>query len=96
MSGVAEGSADLRTHLVQVLSRHWEVMGLPDGAQALSLAKEDPPDLVVAEVTMRGMDGLALLGALRANPATAMVPVMLIASRPGEEAAGEASRMRDS
>jgi signal transduction histidine kinase len=87
---VAEGSTDLRTHLVQVLGRHWEVVGLPDGAQAFSLAKEAPPDLVVAEVAMPGLDGLALLRALRAHPATATVPVMLIASRPGEEAAVEA------
>jgi signal transduction histidine kinase len=87
---VAEESKDLRAHLVQVLGRHWEVVGLADGAEALSLAEQDPPDLVVAEVTMPGMDGLALLGALRANPATAMVPVMLIASRPGEEAAVDA------
>ena len=87
---VAEESKDLRAHLVQVLGRHWEVVGLPDGAQALALAEEDPPDLVVAEVTMPGLDGLGLLQALRANPATAMVPVMLIASRPGEEAAVDA------
>src|SRR5256714_11352696 len=87
---VAEERKELRAYLVQVLGRHWEVVGLPDGTQALALAEEDPPDLVVAEVTMPGLDGLGLLRALRANPATAMIPVMLIASRPGEEAAVDA------
>jgi signal transduction histidine kinase len=45
---------------------------------------------VVAEVTLPGLDGPALLRELRANPATATVPVMLVASRPGEEAAVDA------
>jgi signal transduction histidine kinase len=87
---VVEESADLRAHLVQVLGRYWDVVGLQDGAKALALVDEDPPDLVLAEVVLPGLDGLALLRALRANPATAMVPVMLIASWPGEEAAVDA------
>jgi signal transduction histidine kinase len=87
---VAEESADLRAHLFHVLGQHWDVVCLPDGAQALALAEEDPPDLVLAEVMLPGLDGLALLRALRANPVTTMVPVMLIAGRPGEEAAVDA------
>ncbi|MFZ0215608.1 MAG: response regulator, partial [Candidatus Dormiibacterota bacterium] len=87
---VVEESAGLRAHLVHLLGRDWEVVGLSDGAEALAVVKEHPPDLVLAEVVLPHLDGLALLGALRANPATATVPMMLIASRPGEEAAVDA------
>jgi PAS domain S-box-containing protein len=45
--------------------------------EALNLAGGDPPDIVVADVLMPGMDGYELLRLLRANPRTADIPVLL-------------------
>jgi diguanylate cyclase (GGDEF)-like protein len=45
-------------------------------AQALAQARVAPPDLVISDVLMPGMDGYVLARELRADPATARVPVM--------------------
>ena len=57
-----------------------------DGQAALDVARAHPPDLVLADVMMPGLDGFELLRALRRHPATATVPVVLLSARAGEEA----------
>lgn len=51
-----------------------------DGAAALTLAKSDPPDLVLLDLTMPGMDGVEVLRQLRAAPATRSVPVIILSA----------------
>jgi DNA-binding response OmpR family regulator len=53
---------------------------VPDGAQALAAARAHPPHLAVLDVSMPGADGLAVCAALRADPATADVPVLLLSA----------------
>jgi CheY-like chemotaxis protein len=52
-----------------------------DGADALQKAASDPPDLIVTDYHMPGMDGCALLQKLKATPSTAAVPVIMAATR---------------
>ena len=51
-----------------------------DGDTALRLARNSPPDLVLLDVMMPGIDGFEVCRRLRANPATAKVPVIFITS----------------
>jgi DNA-binding response OmpR family regulator len=51
-----------------------------DGTQALTAARTDPPDLAVLDVSMPGATGLEVCAALRADPATAGVPVLLLSA----------------
>ncbi len=53
---------------------------VPDGTQALAAARTDPPDLAVLDVSMPGATGLEVCAALRADPATAGVPVLLLSA----------------
>src|SRR5690606_29753684 len=48
-------------------------------------ARRDPPDLVVSDVMMPRMDGFELLAALRREPATREIPIILLCARAGEE-----------
>jgi CheY-like chemotaxis protein len=59
----------------------WEVRTASSGAQALSMAAADPPDAILLDVMMPEMDGPATLARLRAEPATAGVPVVFLTAK---------------
>ncbi|MDI5964723.1 SpoIIE family protein phosphatase [Streptantibioticus silvisoli] len=86
---IAEDNADLRLYLAGLLEPGYAVTVAADGLQALRLARRLRPDLVLTDVMMPGLDGFALLRALRADPATAHTPVVFLSARAGEEAAVE-------
>jgi type IV pilus assembly protein PilB len=54
-----------------------EVLVATDGVQGLAMARREQPDLIVTDLSMPGMDGLALVRALRADPATAAAVLVL-------------------
>jgi DNA-binding response OmpR family regulator len=55
-----------------------------DGARALSHLRTNPPDLVVLDLMLPGMDGLEICRLLRADPATKYLPVIMLTAK-GEE-----------
>ncbi len=83
---LADDNADLRDYLTRLLSGRYEVEAVGDGAAALQAARRHPPDLVLSDVMMPELDGFGLLRALRADPRTRAVPVILLSARAGEEA----------
>ena len=83
---VADDNADMRDYIARLLSPYWTVEAVSNGRQALSRARAAPPDLVLSDVMMPGVDGLALLRLLRADERTRTIPVVLLSARAGEEA----------
>ena len=83
---VADDNADMREYLKRLLSPHWDVELVSNGRAALAAALAAAPDLVLSDVMMPELDGVALLAALRADARTDTVPVILISARAGEEA----------
>jgi signal transduction histidine kinase len=83
---VADDNADMRDYLVRLLAPRWTVEAFGDGRAAFESALERPPDLVLSDVMMPGMDGVGLLRALRANAKTSTIPVLLLSARAGEDA----------
>jgi DNA-binding response OmpR family regulator len=55
-----------------------------DGAAGLRLAVDRPPDLVLLDVNLPGMDGFEVCRHLRKDPATAATPVIMLTARIGE------------
>jgi signal transduction histidine kinase/two-component SAPR family response regulator len=82
---VADDNADMRDYLRHLL-RGWDVETVGNGAEALERARTSPPDLVVTDVMMPELDGFGLLSALRGDPRTSAVPVLMLSARSGEEA----------
>ncbi len=64
--------------LRQVLQPDWRLLFATDGARALELARSQQPALILLDVMMPGMDGYAVCAALKADPATAHVPVIFV------------------
>ena len=54
------------------------VLVASSGEEGLRLARQVHPALVTLDVLMPGMDGWAVLGALKSDPATADIPVVLL------------------
>lgn len=59
----------------------YAVVTASDGDEALRLARERLPDLVVLDVMMPGMNGYEVTRALRADEATKRIPVILLTAR---------------
>ncbi|PZF88173.1 SpoIIE family protein phosphatase [Micromonospora endophytica] len=87
---VVDDNPDLREHVTRLLSPHWQVVTASDGLDALRLATEGAFDLVLTDVMMPRLDGFGLVAALRADPRTRSVPIVLLTARAGvgEEVAG--------
>jgi two-component system chemotaxis sensor kinase CheA len=78
---VAEDSVTSRLLLKHLLEgAGWSVDTAVDGLDALSRLRNARYDVVVSDVEMPHMDGLALTASIRANPATAELPVILVTS----------------
>ncbi len=86
---IADDNADMRDYLQRLLQSRYQVTAVADGAAALAAAREAPPDLIISDVMMPEIDGLALVHALRTDPRTSGVPVLLLSARAGQEAAVE-------
>jgi signal transduction histidine kinase/DNA-binding NarL/FixJ family response regulator len=86
---VVDDNADMRTYLANLLRPRYEVELASDGADALARARKDRPDLILSDVMMPALDGLGLVRELRADPAMAAVPVILLSARAGEESTVE-------
>jgi PAS domain S-box-containing protein len=87
---LADDNADMRAYVLRLLAdAGWTVEAVRDGTEALEALRAQAPDLVLSDVMMPGLDGFGLLAALRADPRTADVPVILLSARAGEEATVE-------
>ncbi len=82
---VADDNADMRQYVVRLLGEHYRTEAVQDGEAALVAALERTPDLILTDVMMPRLDGFGLLRALRADPRTSDVPVIMLSARAGEE-----------
>ena len=58
-----------------------DVVQAETGPEALAQARRERPDVILLDDTMPGMGGLAVLEALRSDPATAAIPVIVVSAR---------------
>ncbi|TFV55893.1 response regulator [Mycobacterium sp. PS03-16] len=87
---VADDNADMRDYLTNLLrGAGYTVSAVTDGRQALESVRADPPDLIISDVMMPDLDGLGLVAALRTDPRTVGLPVLLLSARAGQEASIE-------
>jgi len=82
---LAEDHPDMRAYLAEHLQRRFDVIAVADGEAALAAALLKRPAAVVSDVMMPRMDGLSLCRRLRADPALASVPVMLVSAKARED-----------
>ena len=82
---LADDNADMRDYVRRLLLPYYDVILVADGQQALMAIREHKPDLVLTDVLMPNLDGFGLLRSLREDPHTAIIPVIMLSARAGEE-----------
>jgi CheY-like chemotaxis protein len=70
----------------------YEVVSCRDGHEAVAAAFAAPPNLIVLDVLMPGLDGLGALKQLKENPATQNIPVIVLSGKGHALTRGEAER----
>ncbi|WP_375756942.1 ATP-binding protein [Corallococcus exercitus] len=83
---VVDDNADMRAYLTRLLEPRWSVEAVNEGGAALTAARAHPPDLILSDVMMPGVNGLQLVQALRTDERTRAIPIILLSARAGEEA----------
>ena len=83
---VVDDNPDMRIYLHRLLQPLYEVSSAADGQAALDAVAKAEPELVISDTLMPRLDGFGLLAALRAEPATASLPVILLSARADDAA----------
>jgi two-component system cell cycle response regulator len=75
---VDDVEVNVRLLEAKLSSEYFTVIGASGGAQALELARSERPDIVLLDVMMPEMDGFEVCRRLKADPATADIPVVMV------------------
>jgi DNA-binding response OmpR family regulator len=82
---VAEDDRDIADLIAHYIERSgWTPRTVAAGDDALTVARKQPVDLVILDVMLPGMSGLEVCRALRADPATAGIPIIIVTARAEE------------
>lgn len=82
---VDDTPANLRVLAELLSAQGHRVRVAASGQRAIEAVRLEPPDLVLLDVSMPGMDGYACCRALKADPATAAIPVIFLTAHAGTE-----------
>jgi signal transduction histidine kinase len=82
---VADDEPDMRRFLRSQLDADYDVLEAADGLQAAEKAMQFLPDIILLDMMMPEMDGLAVCRELRKHEETAVVPIILLTARADEE-----------
>ncbi len=83
---IVDDEEDIRELVGLNLTREgYDIVDCETGEEALSLSRSTQPDLIVLDLMLPGVDGLAVCRKLKADPQTAHIPVVILTAK-GEEA----------
>ena len=80
---LVEDHGDTRQMYVAFLASSFEVVEAGDAEQALELISQHPPDVIVTDLSLPGMDGFEFIARVRQDPATRDVPVISLSGYGG-------------
>ena len=75
---VEDNPANLKLITILLRNAHHEVLSAVDAEAGVMLARQETPDLILMDVQLPGMDGLAATAILKSDPLTAGIPVIAL------------------
>ncbi|NDB96210.1 MAG: response regulator, partial [Verrucomicrobia bacterium] len=83
---VVEDEKDVREMIrLNLKAAGFDVVEAGNGAEALALAKNDPPKVIILDLMMPEMSGIEVCRALRRNPSTSRIPILMLTAKSTEE-----------
>ncbi len=83
---VIDDDADIRFIIrINLEASGYEVLECADGFSALEAIQTNRPDVIVCDIMMPGLDGYAVLEAVRSNPVTKDIPLLFLTARGGDQ-----------
>lgn len=80
---LVEDNDDLRTLISGFLNLHYNIVEAADGVEALKILNDKSVDLIISDIMMPNMDGIALCREVKGNIDTSHIPVMLLTAKAG-------------
>ena len=83
---IVDDEKNIVSSLTGILSDEgYEISTTGDGVEALEIIQKDPPDLVLLDIWLPGMDGIEFAKRLRANSETKNIPIIMLTAKSDED-----------
>ncbi|PSL33964.1 hybrid sensor histidine kinase/response regulator transcription factor [Dyadobacter jiangsuensis] len=82
---IVEDNAEFRHYLKENLESHYKVLEAADGREGWQKTLSCHPELIVSDIAMPEMDGLAMSEKIRSDKRTSHIPIILLTASSGEE-----------
>ena len=86
---VIEDNADILEYIQESLAQDFSVLTATNGREGLKIAVREIPDIIVSDIMMPVMDGIAMCKAIRQDVRTSHIPVVLLTAKGSDEAREE-------
>ena len=90
---VIDDDAAFRRVVCHAIKQEGSVVVEGDGLSALTLARAEPPALILLDLRMPGVSGLQILHALRSDKLTSSIPVIVVSSTTDDDVTRETVRL---
>jgi CheY-like chemotaxis protein len=75
---IADDEETVRSLVKRLLGKNYKILEAENGEEAVKVAVNDKPDLILMDILMPKMDGLTACYAIKRNPATKEIPVVML------------------
>ena len=82
---IVEDNFDMRQYIRKTLSPHYQIIEAENGKDGVTKAEENMPDLVISDIMMPEMDGIAMTAKLKKDIHTSHIPIILLTAKATEE-----------
>ncbi|RED97015.1 two-component regulator propeller domain-containing protein [Marinoscillum furvescens] len=83
---ILDDNRDISRYVGSLFDQNFKVLSADNGTEALELAVQNIPDIIISDMMMPGMDGLEFCRSLKDNIATSHIPVIMLTAKSSSQA----------
>lgn len=81
-----DDNPDMRYYIAGLLEAYYDIQEASDGSEALRLAAESLPDIILCDIMMPGIDGMEVCRRFKTSPRTGHIPIIMVTAKGSDEA----------